>query len=336
MNDSRVSSAPLAARWRVRLLLGGLFMLGGEALLWNDPLGRDLWEWPLLAVGYAALAAIILDVAARWRARDIFSLMALAGVYALLNAMLLNPAQAFVDLPLSLVSRVTGAHTLLGFEMLVAFLALTGGHLRHLRWILLIGALVVGLAWGTWARWSGTFAEVTYGEVSLEALFSVGAIGLALVLALTAWAYRQRVALHPSDMILSRLEWAALALILALIGLLRVAQGALDETGLLVSLIVLVLVGLVLWSRRNTRLKIILDYHLPIFPLGVVWIVLAVAILFWAGALSYGLPMVGDDTFNQYHIVAYGFLLYGVGWLPLISIQLGLRVFIRQFDAHAI
>ncbi len=336
MNDSRLSFALLAARWQVRLLLGGLFMLGGEVLLWNDPLGRALWEWPLLAVGYVALAAIVLDVAVRWRARDIFSLMALAGVYALLNAMVLNPAQAFVDLPLSLVSRVTGAHALLGFEMLVVFLALTGGHLRHLRWILLVGALIVGLAWGTWARWSGTFAAVTYGDVSLAALFGIGATGLALVLALTAWVYQQRTVLHPSDMLLTRLEWAAVALTLTFIGLLRVAQGALDETGLLVSLIVLVLVGLVLWSRRKTRLKIILDYHLPIFPLGIAWIVLAIAILFWAGALAYGAPMLGDDTFNQYHAVAYGFLLYGVGWLPLISIQLGLRAFIRQFDAHAI
>lgn len=324
------------ARWWVRVLLGALFMFGGELLLWNDPLGRAWWDWPILAVGYGVVAAVILDLAARWRARDIFSLMTLAGFYALLNAMLLNPAQAFVDLPLSLVSRVTGAHALLGFEMLVTFLALTGGHLRHLRIALLGGALVVGLAWGTWARWSGMFAAVTYGEVPLGILFSAGAIGLVIVLALTVWLYRQKTALRPSDMLLTRLEWAVLALILALIGLLRIAQGALNETGLLASLIVLVLVGLVLWSRRNTRLKIILDYHLPVFPLGWVWILLAIAILFWAAALAYGLPMVGDEFFNQYHIVAYGFLLYGVGWLPLVSIQLGLRAFIRQFDAHAI
>lgn len=324
------------ARWRVRVLLAALFMFGGELLLWNNPPGRAWWDWPLLAIGYAALAAIILDLAARWRARDLFSVMALAGFYALLNALLLNPAQAFVDLPLSLVSRVTGAHALLGLEMLVTFLALTGGHLRHLRFALLGGALVVGLAWGTWARWSGTFAAVSYGEVPLGMLFSVGATGLVIVLALIVWVYRQRMPLKPSDMLLTRLEWAVVALILSLMGLLRVAQGALNETGLLVSLIVLFLVGLVLWSRRNTRLKIILDYHLPVFPLGWVWILLALAILFWAAALAYGLPMIGDEFFNQYHIVAYGFLLYGAGWLPLVSIQLGLRAFIRQFDAHAI
>lgn len=322
--------------WRVRVMLAALLMFGGEVLLWSDPFGRAWWEWPLLIAGYIALAAVTLDLMARWRVRDLFGLMALAGFYALLNGMLLNPALVFVDLPRTLVSRVTGAHALIGLEMLLIFLCLTGGHIRYLRTVLMILALVIGLAWGTWVRWSPTYADVVYGDASLMQMLGMGGAGLAIIALLIAAVYRLRVPVYPRDALLRPLEWVLVALALTVIGLIRIATGALTETGLLLSVIVMVLTALVLWSRRGTRLHMYLDYHLPLIPVHPVRLMLAAAVMIWAALLAYGLPVIGGENFNQLYGISYGFLAYGLGWLPLVSVQLGLRAFVRQFEAQSL
>lgn len=163
--------------WLLRGLLGVLFLFGSEILLWIDPPGRDLTEWLLLIPGYIALGALALDLAARYRIRSIYELMTVAAVYGLLNGLLLNPQTAFADFPRTLATRVVGGHTLVGFEMLGLFLALTAGQMTAWRWRFAGFALWVGFYWGIWVRWSPVLTDWLDAEVLPVTMFAwAGAI----------------------------------------------------------------------------------------------------------------------------------------------------------------
>src|SRR5512134_3791736 len=120
LSPSRFATLPL------RLLLAALLAYGSEVLVWTNPPGRPLLEWLLFAPGYLVLASILLDFVVRYRVRDLFGVLILAGFYSLSAALLLNPESMLIDMPRTLVTRVMGAHGLLAAEMIGLFLALTG------------------------------------------------------------------------------------------------------------------------------------------------------------------------------------------------------------------
>ncbi len=115
--------------WFVRLLLAALLGFASEVLLWTQPT-RPLLDWALLALGYLALSGLLLEIAARYRLRDAFGLLTLAGIYGMLNGLILNPATALIDVPRTLITRAMGAHAVAGLIALALFLALTRGGLR--------------------------------------------------------------------------------------------------------------------------------------------------------------------------------------------------------------
>ncbi|MBZ0287452.1 MAG: hypothetical protein K8I30_07545, partial [Anaerolineae bacterium] len=139
--------------WRIRLALAAALLFGSEILLWNDPPLRSALDWLVLAVGYLAISAALLDLGVRCRVRELFGLIVLAGIYALLNGLLLNPQTALFDVPRTLITRVLGAHTLVGLLMLLLSLS------RFTRRYALAAA-VVGLAWGVWVRWLPLLADM--------------------------------------------------------------------------------------------------------------------------------------------------------------------------------
>src|SRR5258708_776960 len=95
------------------ILLALLLMFGSEILVWTNPAGRPILEWLLLIPGYVALSAVLLDFTVRYRIRDLFGVLLLAGIYSLSSALILNPASTLTDLPRTLVTRVMGAHGLI-------------------------------------------------------------------------------------------------------------------------------------------------------------------------------------------------------------------------------
>src|SRR5262249_21361831 len=91
--------SPQSSIWLVRALLAALLLSGSKILVWVTPPGRTLLDWALLLPGYLALAAILLDLTARYRVRDLFGALTLMGFYSLLAALVLNPHYAYLDVP---------------------------------------------------------------------------------------------------------------------------------------------------------------------------------------------------------------------------------------------
>lgn len=320
------------ARWLVRLLLATILFFGSEILLWVNPFGRAPLEWSLIIPAYFLLATFLIELMARYKIRDLFGLMSLAGIYGILNGLLINPASAFSDVPTTLITQAMGAHALLGLEMLVMFLALTGGW--WLRWILLGGAAVVGLAWGTWVRWTPEFVEVSNTLPSQETMILIGGAVIAVILVILWLASRASTNLTPEGVLLTKREWSILAPLFAILIFIRLLQTVVPTAAVVIIVIILAVNAAIIWFRRETTFPSILVYHLPIRRLRVELIVLAGAILFWTALFAYNIPLLNPDGFNQLSFIVFGFNVYGLSWLPFISMVLGVRAYARQVQAR--
>jgi hypothetical protein len=309
--------------WTLRLLLAGLFLFGSEILLWNNPSGRPLGEWLALLAGYIALGAVILDLAARFRVRSLFDVMILAAIYALLNSLLLNPSTALEDLPRTLLTRVLGAHALLGLAMLGTFLAIISGKRRE--HLLLVGfSLGVSFFWGIWVRWSPSLSDWLVDEVSLVTMYGVAGLVLAPVLVMIGL----RPSVSASDVQLSPLAWAGMALVLVALFLLRVAEETLTGEALMGGCLLIVLCLGMLWFQRGNRG--LLDVYLP--SARPPWMALTGAILAAASmaAFAYHLPLIDFTIHNQLSLMQIGFAAVGTMWLPLVAMAVGLQALDRE------
>jgi hypothetical protein len=315
--------------WYVRLLLAACLLFGSEILLWTNPPGRALAEWPLLIAGYSALATLLLDLMLRYRIHDLTGVMLLAGIYGLLAGLLLNPQTALVDLPHTLVTRVMGGHTLLGLETIGLFLALTGGNRRRARSLLLAGSGVVGLAWGIWVRWFSVLDVRPFGEVSLTTMFVYGIAGIVGIGLLLRLAASNAASLSPGVLRLSGRAFGALVVALLALLLVRLLQGAIALAALIAIPLLLALCLAILWFRRSDKKGTLLDTRIPLRPLRLLWLLAATAFFFLMGFLAYHLPFVEVANVNQLTLVILGFTAFGMGWLPLVSLVLGVRAAAR-------
>jgi hypothetical protein len=303
---------------------------GSEILFWNDPLGRPAWDWPLMAVLYLCLGAIVLDLLTRYRVHDVWGWMTVAGVYGLLAGLLIHPATGLADLPRTLITRVMGAHTLLGFEMIGLALMLVGGHLRRWRWGMVPGCLVIGLAWGVWVRWSPDASELDLWALTLETMLATGLIALLMIFVLLRLTLRRAALLSTPALRLDLRTYALIVLVMTAALVLRVAQGVITGPGLLITAILLALCAAVLWFRKDTRRRSLIENRVPFRSPSGVWLALVTAILLWAGTLGYSLPQIGNPRPAQFDFIVIGFALYGAAWLPTVTLVLGLRAYIRQ------
>jgi hypothetical protein len=316
--------------WYLRALFAVMLLFGSEMLLWLNPLGRALGDWLPLLVGYLALSALILDLAARYRIRDVYDAMTLLAIYGLLNGLLLNPDTSLVLIPDTLVNRVLGGHSLLGLEMFGLLLVLTGGHLRRYRRLLLMGCLWLGFYWGVWVRWSPGFTDISDIEVPLTTLLAIGSAFLLAIYLLFRVAVLRTHDLTPPDLHLSVVEWGGVLVTLIGLFMLRVAQGYITS-GALIVVTVLVIGGMtVLWFRRSARGKMLLDGHIPAYPLHRRRILISGVIFLIMAALGFILPLVNLWGINQFFLMTLGFAGVGLGWLPFIAMVLGVRALDRQ------
>lgn len=303
--------------WLTRGLLAVMLAFGSEIVLWTNPTGRTLIDWLILALGYAALSAVLLDLAVRYRIRDLFSLMALAGVYGLAAGLLINPQTALVDVPRTLITRVMGAHTLIGLAMLALFLK--AGNLRRIG-LIIIG--IAGLGWGVWVRWLPTLADSIALETSLVAMLAYGAVGLLLILTFLTLEHRSASEWMPAQLKLSPLGWVIAAIALGVIFVVRLSAGHIDILSLIIIVILIAFCVMLLWFQKREKGAMLLDHRtsegIPI---------LATVLFLGAGVVGYSLPFNADG--EQLALLVGLFTAFGLVWLPTISLVMGVRAYRR-------
>lgn len=306
-----------AAAWGMRALLAACLLLGAEAALWTFS-ARTPADWPPLALGYLALAAFALDLALRWRARDLFGLLLLAGLLAAAQSAALFPQRALADLPLTLVTRTLGAYTLAAALALALCLALLGAP-RGRRWLL---AAAAGLTWGAWTYGVPALTP-DVAPASLSLLLLVGAAALGLVGAARWLLARAGSQLTAADLRLG-LGGGALAAAALAWNLARASDsGALDTQGALICAVLAAYCLLLLWFQRRGGAPTPLEAALP--PQPAAWRRLGgAAALFLAGGAA-GFLLSAALAFDLAGLLALAFTAYGLVWLPTVSLVLGVE-----------
>jgi hypothetical protein len=326
MTQSSVLSPRSFAIWRLRLLLAALLLFGSEILLWTVPTGRNLLDWIPLVVGYVALAALLLELTLRFRVRNIFGLLALAGIFGLLNGLLLNPESTLTDMPRTLFTRVTGAHTLVGLLMLRLFLQMVTPQQSNPTASLITGGLV-GIGWGTWARWSPTLLRTDAADTPLPTLLIIS-IDVVTVIGILLFLRGND---KPDELRLRGIEWIGVLVVLAGLLLARGLSTQIDTLSLTLIAALIALCLTLLWFQKREKGQTVLDGIGTIPPpwksLGATLVAFVVA-----GILSYGLPR-GEGEQDPVFIITTLFTAFGLTWLPGVALALGAQAVARMVRA---
>jgi hypothetical protein len=312
--------------WGLRLLLGAALAFFSEIVWWsNDPLTYDVREWLVLAAIYTALAGLMLDFMARFRVGDGLGLLVVAGVYGLLNGSLIAHS-AFTHLPISLVSRPLGLHTLGGGLLALLFLGwLLDG--RGPVWWRVVALVVIGLLWGIWVHWFPLLDTNRFVVPSLGTALALVAGGLA-VLGLLLVVMRGRSVESVEAFRLGWWEWIIVGGVLGAAFLFGAAVGAIGrQDGTILGALFGYLIVL-LYFQRGQRRESLLRRVLSVRPIGLAgYAVYAVAMMLPA-VVGYTLPGESPDGLPMQALTA-AFTAFGVVWLPGVSLAMGLRTYAR-------
>lgn len=323
--------SPQPSAWSLRLLLAALLAFCSEVVVFTALTRQSVVELGLAALGYVALSALLLDTAARFRLRDAFGLLALAGSYGMLNGLLINPATTLSDVPRTLITRGMGAHAVAGLLALALLLVIGRGGLwsRRKLIIMLVLALVTGFGWGAWAKW-WRFVVGTGAISELIDLIIPAAGGFALIAAALVLANRRRSE-TPVDMRLNPAGWAFTLIILGGLLIIRLVRGEVDILSLSMIVTLAVFSVMILWFQQRKKGAILLD---GLGAGATHWLGIAALMMAFvaAGIAGYGLPR-GDTAGDPIAIISAVFTAYGLIWLPAISIVLGARAFSRRARA---
>ena len=325
-SSSRISLRTLTPAWRLRTLLATALLFGSQILLWTDPTHLAIFDWMVLVVGYFALAGMLLDLAVRFRVRNLFGLLALAGIYGLLNGLLLNPDTALADMPRTLFTRVMGAHSFAGLLMLSLFLQLVTARKVSLP-IGLIASGVIGFGWGTWARWSPTLLRPEAGDTALIAMLIAAASSAAIFAALL----RLRGSDTHADLRLKPMEWLMVLIAFAALLLYRGLSAQVDMLSFTLIAVLVVFCLALLWFLRRDKGRTLLD---GVGATGPRWtLLIAESVTFvLMGIASYGLPR-GEGAGDPVFVITMVLTGFGLAWLPGVSLALGAQAFARQVRA---
>lgn len=311
--------------WRARIAFAAVLLVFSEWIVWQTPLDFTVGEWLLWGAVYLALAALMLDLIARFNVNDVFSLLLAAGIYGLLNATLISHITTR-DLPFSLIVRPLGAQPLAFMGALAAYQVLGSGRATGpLDFLVALGA---GLAWGVWTRWFPVVSDEVLPEVARgDALAALG-IGLVALLVIV-------LLLHPSPQrnkagwMLTPVEWTVVVIILGGALMWGMQQDEISGLGLgivasLIGFLFTVLYASLILRPDQSFLDTLTP---PKLPLPMAWIVLLVPFLV-AGALGFSLP--GEDTRSvQSDILIAGLTAFGIAWPPGVASVIGVRAFVR-------
>lgn len=317
--------------WLLRLIFGVALLFGNEILLWQDPNLHTIPEWGLLLVGYIAISAIMLDLAVRYRINDSYMAMLMMCIGALLIGLLLNPQVMLADFPRHLLTRVVGASAFITLEMWGLFLALMGGHLIRYRRNFIGFALAIGFNWGVWARYAYNLNGWSSAPASVSDMaFLAGICLVVIVFGILFWRTRYQTVHTPLMLRMGLVEWSLMGIILTVIFLIQAVGDIYTGSEILVSLILIFLCWLGLWSQRPEKGKMLMDAHFPPMIPPLAWLIGALGVFITGTTLGYGLPLITTGGFSQLYLLELAFAGIGFIWLPLVASVLAVRAFERQ------
>lgn len=311
--------------WTTRIGFTMLLLCFGELVAWHQAADYSVLDWLAIGVIYLALAALTLDLLVRWQTGNWPTVLIVGGVFGLLHSALVSLG-FYQNLPLSMIFYATGVQTLMFLLAYGSFRFLYTGQIA-VQW--LYGAApLVGLSWGVWVQWFPRIDVVQLPVLSLGATLPYTLLGL-LLSALAVFFLPLPTEIVRNDWLLLPMEWAASVIVLFVLFILRLEGGYLPTTGLILAIIILGMMLLLLWFLRRTQ-----PYHQPLQivlqprrELLITWVVMLFP--FALGAwLGYELPGTGDEPIQA--TVLFGLMaIFGMLWLPFLSIQIGIRAFVE-------
>jgi hypothetical protein len=306
-------------------LLASLLAFCSEIVLWTNPPSRGILDWLLLALGYLALSALLLEIADRYRIRDAFGVLLLAGIYGMLSGLILNPQSTLIDTPRTLITRAMGAHALGGLFALVLFFTLFSVlRSRRAQLFALVIALIVGIGWGAWARWSPPVFE-SLPETQPETLLLYASAGVILI-ALALFAVRRSApAANPR---LTPRAWGFTLLILLGLTAFHLLRAEIDGLSLSIIVTLSAFSIMILWFHKRKKGSTLLDGLANNAPNWTAFVLLVVGFCV-GGVAGYGLPRAEGNN-DPIALLGALFTAYGLIWLPAVSLVLGARAFSRQ------
>ncbi len=298
----------MTSRLSPRLFLAALLWLATSLMNANPPRLPDAL---IHAAAALALGALLLDLAQRFRARGLYGLIALAGVYGLSAAMLFEPPVSAAELPRLLVARGLGTQTLIGLLALLIWLAALRGRS--------VGTALIA------AGAAGVLALIDSGGA-----LSTGTILLAALLVVIAGIARRLTAqAAPAALALSWQGRGLVALALLALAAYRLSSGALDPLTLALAVGLLAFVVALLWFQRRKREVSLLEGALPAAPPRAGWLLIPLALI--AGA-AIGAALATHTPLRNG--VEAAMTAFGIVWLPAMSFTIGARALLRQVSAE--
>jgi hypothetical protein len=310
-------------RWVSRLHFGFWLLIYGELVAWQNAANYAPQDWLALAVIYLALGTICLDFIERMQVNHLRMLLLVGGLFGLARALTVSVIRVDADhFAIDLIFLPLGIEVLMFLLAFYSFQYLASGKAPTLYAFTL--AAVVGFAWGTWSRWSPDLESVNIVAPNWDE--SLPYVVVALVLAGIIHLILHRDA--ESDWLLTPYEWAAAGGVLVVTAILRGNAGHIDLIGFGVIVLLLVIITLMLFFTRQTRsTSLLADFKPSQHPQVIQWLpaLIPFALCAWA---AYNLSD-GDKTPVQATAFFRLLLIFGLAWLPLVSITIGLQT-LRQ------
>lgn len=321
MNTSRSRSI---INWTPRLGFTLLLLTFSELITWYDAHHYSLFDWLAIIVIYLALAAISLDLIARWYSQEWLNVLIVGGIYGIVQSGLVTLG-LYQDLPISFLLHATGAQTVMFVLAYGAFRFLYTGKLPEL-WFYGIAPLV-GLAGGIWTRWLPELDSINQPVPELGETLPYTVIAL-IACALVVFYLILPDEVEREDWLLLPMEWAIAGGLLVVTLILRLDSGAISTWGLVMAGAVASMLGLMLWFIKSVFPTA--EFKLALEPDGRLltrWIVMFIpfSVAVWIG---YQLPG-NDGSSIQSNILFILLAIFGAVWLPLVSIRVSFRAFIE-------
>lgn len=310
--------------WLLRVLLAALFLFAGEIILWLNIQSYGVVDWSIRIIGYLLLATLVLDVAVRYRIRDVYDAMILLTTYALLHSLIINPETGWQRIPDSLITQVIGGEALSALIIWGVFLVVLRGDDRKYHLLLIGGVFWLGFYWGTIMHWT-PLLRGTFQPLAPDRMFAIaGGIFLQTMLLYGLCTYLAKD-VQPTDNLLTPLGWGIALLVLIVLFLYQAILGTVTSGALGLSAVLLVLCWLTLWSRRDEVQISLMEKHLPLKALHPLWIALIVLVFVAATIFAYLLPLARLAQFNQLWLMELGSFVAGILWLPFVATVLAMR-----------